>query len=161
MITENAVVRTALGTAAGAAVVTEKISHFHMFEDANELKFVLWAVGGLLAIISILLGVIAYFIKDMRASNTRHHGILYAKVEKNEDDIDKTNTKLAGLRGQHDASFNAQGCAWDATRLQDMIDRAVEKALENQRGKHRKTDCQYCGKEKECKDAEDRTTKDA
>ena len=116
MITENILAKvaqlTAVGTVAGTASLTQS--------TGIELSLVLWVVGGLLAVIATLLGAISYFIRDMRQLNARQHETLGTGQKSLSD-------RLSNLEGQHGAAFQARGCAYDPIRMQQAIDKAIDK----------------------------------
>ena len=89
-----------------------------MFQDSNELTFVMWVVGGLLALISLLLVVISYFIWSMRTDNREDHKELYSKIESPETGLEPRLSKLE---------------AYDAEHMKTMITGAVAEALKARR----------------------------
>lgn len=118
MISENIISKvaslTAVGALAGTAGLTES--------TGVELSIVLWIVGGLLGVISILLAAICYFIRDMRNLNARQHD----EMASHQYDLTE---RLSNLEGQHGAALNARGCAYDPIRLETAIKEVLRKEV--------------------------------
>lgn len=115
MVTEKVVGVASATTGVAAPLVGQ------MF-DAFELKL----IACLLGIISLLMSLVLKFMWDMRKDNRSDHKELYAKT-------DELSTAAAHLQGEHDASFQARGCAYDKKRLQEYIVESMKEVLEERR----------------------------
>ena len=80
-------------------------------------------------IIGLLLGTIAYFLKEMKNSNKQQHQILFENHK-------ELNNRLSSLEGQHGASFAVRGCAYDSDLLQGLVAGAVEEVLDKKTAKN-------------------------
>lgn len=110
MFSEEIITRIAVGVAGSSVVGTGAITQ----DFGVELSIVLWLVGGLLGIIALLLAAISYFIRDMRNQNAVQH----KEITHSYHDIE---TRLIKLEAEHGLAFQAKGCAYEPTRLKDMI----------------------------------------
>ena len=110
-MTETAVMKASTASALTTVAVTNEMG---MFTGEGELTFVLWVVGGLLTVILLLLAAVCWFLREMKKSNTEHHTQLHHSQN-------ELSTILAGLQGEHKASYRARGCAYDSERLGKMI----------------------------------------
>lgn len=123
MITESTFIKSTIATAIISLAGTDAlVKHLPMFTDAHELPIILWIIGGMLAIIGALMGSLVWFVRDIKISNREQHSSLF-------EGQTEIATDLARLRGEHDASSHAQGCALDAKRLQAALDKAASQAV--------------------------------
>jgi len=119
-----------------ASVVTAGIgTPAILFNDANELSTVLWMIGVFLGVIVLLLGAVCWFVRDMRNSNKAQHTLLFSGHN-------ELSASFSHLQGEHAAAFNAQGCAYDSERLQNMITDSIIVAM-NETGSGSFSECPH------------------
>ena len=125
MLSESSFIKvTAATTAVTGATSAGMIDNLHL--DS------LHVISGLLGFISLLMGCLVWFLRDMRytakkefkslrAEKDSQHAILFAHDE-------DTSTMLSRIEGERKAALRARGCAYDPERLQNMITEAVAEA---------------------------------
>lgn len=116
MVTEKVVGLASAGTAVAAPVMSTML-------DGIELKL----IALLLSAIAILMSFVCKIMWDMRKENRDTHSDLYSK-------IDILASSHAHLQGEHDAAFQARGCAYDKERLKEYIVCSMKEVLQDRRG---------------------------